>query len=118
MCSTWVFFIFYGVYKWRKEIIPLFKNKYFILSMVSAVFIILWFSLFDRKADRYIFSAYGFLVFAGAWALLRLKPKITEWLQKRKKLLPVYLSSVLFIFTILRIFFHNRFYRFIKFWPG
>lgn len=115
--APWVFFIFYGLYKWRKEIIPLFENKYFILSMVSAVFIILWFSLFDRKADRYIFPAYSFLIFAGAWALLRLKPKITEWLQKRKKLLPVYLSSVLIIFTLLRIFFHNRFYRFIKFWP-
>jgi hypothetical protein len=41
-----------------------------------------------------------------------------QFLEKRKNILPFYLSAVLIIFTMLRIFFHTRFYRFIRFWPG
>ena len=116
--APWIFFIFYGAYKWRKENISILKDKLFKLSIISATFIIVWFSLFDRKTDRYIFPAYSFLVLAGVWLLLRLKPKLMQFLEKRKNMLPIYLSAVLIIFTLLRILFHNRFYRFIKFWPG
>ena len=116
--APWVFFVFYGIYKWRKENIPVLKDKFFKLSVISATIIILGFSLFDRKADRYIFPAYSFLVLAGVWVLFRLKPKIIQFLKKRKKLLPVYLSAILIIFTLLRIFFHTYFYRFIRLWPG
>jgi len=116
--APWVFFIFYGAYKWRKEKVSLLKDKLFKLSVISAGCIIFWFSLFDRKADRYIFPAYSFLVLAGVWVLLRLKPKLMRFLEKRKNMLPVYLSAVLIIFTLLRILFHTRFYRFINLWPG
>ena len=116
--APWIFFIFYGVYKWNKEKISLLKDKLFQISVISAACIIFWFSLFDRKADRYIFPAYSFLVLAGVWVLLRLKPKLMGFLEKRENLLPVYLSVVLIIFTLLRILFHTRFYRFIRFWPG
>ena len=116
--APWIFFIFYGAYKWKKEKVSLLKDKLFILSVISAACIIFWFSLFDRKADRYIFPAYSFLVLAGVWALLRLKPKLMRFLQKRENLLPVYLSGILIFFTLLRILFHTRFYRFINLWPG
>jgi hypothetical protein len=116
--APWIFFIFYGVYKWRKEKVSLLKDKLFKLSVISAGCIIFWFSLFDRKADRYIFPAYSFLVLAGVWLLLRLKPKLMQFLKKRENLLPVYLSTILIIFTLLRILIHTRFYRFIRFWPG
>lgn len=113
--APWVYFIFYGIYKWKKDKMPLLKNKFFKVFVISAIFIILWFSMFDRKADRYIFPAYSFLVLAGVWVLYRLKPKIVRFLQERKKLLPVYLSAVLIVFTLLRILFHTYLSRFVKF---
>jgi 4-amino-4-deoxy-L-arabinose transferase-like glycosyltransferase len=116
--APWFFFIFYGIYKWKKENIPVLKDIFFKLSVISAACILFWFSLFDRKADRYIFPVYTFLVLAGVWVLFRLKPKLMQFLEKRKNILPLYLSAVLIIFTMLRIFFHTRFYRFIRFWPG
>ncbi|NIM59448.1 MAG: hypothetical protein GTO16_10980 [Candidatus Aminicenantes bacterium] len=116
--APWIFFIFYGAYKRSREKIPLLKDKLFKLSVVSAGCIIFWFSLFDRKADRYIFPAYSFLVLAGAWILFQLKPTLRRFLEKRKSMLPVYLSAVLIVFTLLRILFHTRFYRFINLWPG
>jgi 4-amino-4-deoxy-L-arabinose transferase-like glycosyltransferase len=116
--APWVFFIFYGIYKWKKENIPVLKDMFFKLSVISATCILFWFSLFDRKADRYIFPAYTFLVLAGVWILFRLKPKLMQFFEKRKNILPLYLSAVLIIFTLLRIFFHTRLYRFIRFWPG
>lgn len=116
--TPWVFFIFYGIYKWRKEFISTIKNKFFKLSIINAAFIILVFSLFERKADRYIFPAYTFLTLAGVWILYRFKPKIMQFLQKRKALLPIYLSAVLIVFTLLRILFHTYLGRFVRFWPG
>jgi len=105
----------YGIYKWKKDKMLLLKNKFFKVFVISAIFIILWFSMFDRKADRYIFPAYNFLVLAGVWVLYRLKPKIVRFLQERKKLLPFYLSAVLIVFTLLRILFLTYLSRFVKF---
>jgi hypothetical protein len=72
----------------------------------------------EKISNRYIFPACSFLVLAGVWLLLRLKPKLMQFLEKRKNMLPVYLSAVLIIFTLLRILLHTRFYRFINLWPG
>ncbi|UCF85739.1 MAG: glycosyltransferase family 39 protein [Desulfobacteraceae bacterium] len=116
--APWVIFLFYGIFKWKREFKSIIKNKFFKLSMINAVFIILLFSLFERKTDRYIFPAYTFLTLAGVWILYRFKPKIMQLLQKRKELLPIYLSAVLIVFTLLRIFFHTYFSRFVMFWPG
>ena len=116
--APWVFFMFYWIYKSKKENIPFLKDKLFKLCLFGAALIIFWFSLSDRKADRYIFSAYCFLVITGILILFTITPKIIQFLQKRKKLLPIYLSAILIIFTLIRIFFHTYFHRFIRFWPG
>lgn len=116
--APWVFFVFYWIYKSKKENIPFLKDKLFKLCLFGAALIIFWFSLSDRKADRYIFSAYCFLVITGILILFTITPKIIQFLQKRKKLLPIYFSTILIIFTLIRIFFHTYFHRFIRFWPG
>jgi 4-amino-4-deoxy-L-arabinose transferase len=116
--APWVFFVFFGFYKSIKGKISLAENKFFKICLINATLIIFWFSLFDRKADRYIFSAYCFLALAGVWILLRLKPKFMHFFQKREKLLPVYLSIILIVLTLLRIYFHSYHYKFIRFWSG
>jgi 4-amino-4-deoxy-L-arabinose transferase-like glycosyltransferase len=115
--SPWVLFLFYGIWRSKKEKPGLFKDPFLCFLLISALGIVLFFSLSDRKADRYIFPAYLLLVLAGIRVLLRMKPKVADFLARQKKHLPVYLSLALVIFAFLRIFFHSRLYRFIRFWP-
>lgn len=114
----WIFFVFYGIYKSKKTNICLLENRFFKFCLFGSTLIILWFSLFDRKADRYIFSAYCLLAVSGIWALIQIKPKMLHILNKKKKLLPIYLSLGLIIFSLIRICLHIYHYRFIRFWPG
>jgi len=116
--APWVFFIFYGLFRWVKGDRSLIKSKFFLLSLGSAFSIIFWFSLFNRKADRYIFPAYIFLALAGVFVLFKRKIKLRNWLERKKRLLPVYHSLILIIITLARILFHNYLYIFIKLWPG
>lgn len=115
--SPWVLFLFYGIWRSKKEKPGLFKDPFLCFLLISALGIVLFFSLSDRKADRYIFPAYLLLVLTGIRVLLRMKPKVADFLARQKKHLPVYLSLALVIFAFLRIFFHSRLYRFIRFWP-
>lgn len=91
--------------------IPLMKFLFF-----GSLVITLFFSLFERKADRYIFSVYVFLVVLGVFMLLRLKPRLVQFIADREKWLPLVLSAVLIIFSLLRIYFHLHHYRFIRIW--
>lgn len=111
----WVLFVLYGFYPSKKEKFDLRRDKFFQFCIGSSILIILFFSLFDRKADRYIFPAYCFLMLAGVWILLRLKSSFLHFLEKRKKLLPLCLCAVLIIFTLIRIYVHSSHYRFIQF---
>lgn len=115
--SPWVLFLFYGIWRSKKEKPGLFKDPFLCFLLISALGIVLFFSLSDRKADRYIFPAYLLLVLAGVRVLLRMKPKVADFLARQKKHLPVYLSLALVVFAFLRIFFHSRLCRFIRFWP-
>jgi 4-amino-4-deoxy-L-arabinose transferase-like glycosyltransferase len=116
--APWVFFIFYGLFKWIKGDRSLFKSKFFLLSLGSAFSIIFWFSLFNRKADRYIFPAYIFLALAGVFVLFQRKTELRHWLERKKNLLPLYHSVILILIVLLRILVHNYLYIFIKLWPG
>lgn len=114
--APWFFFVIYGFYQSKKKELKLFRDKFFQFLIIGALLVILFFSFFDRKADRYIFPAYSFLVLAGVWVLFRLKSKILLFIQKKERLLPLYLSLILIVFTLLRIYFHTHHYRFIRFW--
>jgi 4-amino-4-deoxy-L-arabinose transferase-like glycosyltransferase len=105
--APWVFFIFYGFFKQRKDKVPMLKNRFFMLCLSSALFVILLFSLVDRRADRYIFPAYTFLAVAGMWIVYHFKPRLARFLKRKEKNLPLYLSGALILFTLARIVFHN-----------
>jgi len=113
--APWVFFVPLAIYKSIKSDGLLLQNRLFQFFLSSASVIILFFSLIARRADRYIFSAYCFLIIAGIWALLYLKPKIGRYLAAKRRHLPLYLSLTLILLTLLRIYFHTYHYRFIKF---
>ena len=113
--SPWVFFLPQAIYKSIKSDGLLLQNRLFQFFLTSASVIILFFSLIARRADRYIFSSYCFLIIAGILALLYLKPKIGHYLAAKKKPFPLYLSLALILLTLLRIYFHTHHYRFIKF---
>lgn len=115
--SLWVLFLFYGIWRSKKEKPGLFKDPFLCFLLISALGIVLFFSLSDRKADRYIFPAYLLLTLVGVRVLLKTKPKVADFLGRREKYLPLYLSLGLVVFAFLRIFFHSRLYRFIRFWP-
>jgi len=113
--APWVFFLPLAIYKSMKSDKLFLQNRLFQFFLTSSFVIILFFSLIARRADRYIFSAYCFLIAGGIWALLYLKPKIGHYLAAKKRQLPLYLSLALILLTLLRIYFHSFYYRFIKF---
>jgi len=115
--SPCVLFLFYGIWRSKKERPGLFKDPFLRFLLIGALGIVLFFSLSDRKADRYIFPAYLLLVLAGVLVLLRTRPKVADFFIRQERRLPIYLSLALVAFAFLRIFFHSRLYRFIRFWP-
>jgi len=111
----WVFFVIYGLYQTKRKNLQLLRDRFLQFSLISSGLIILFFSFFDRKADRYIFPAYWLLVLSGVWILFRLKPNLKQVLEKRKNLFPLYFAAILILFTLVRIWVHSFHYRFIKF---
>ncbi len=115
--SPWVFFLFYGIWRLKKEKPGLSRDPILRFLLIGGLGIILFFSLSDRKADRYIFPAYMLLALAGVRVFLRMKSKVVDFVARKKEQLPLYLSVGLILFAFLRIFFHSRLHRYIRFWP-
>jgi len=115
--APWTFFLIYDrmFSKKRKQAVS--GDSFVKYFLLAALVIIAFFSLSDRKADRYIFPAYFFAALAGLFVFFGLRPKIRELFEKWERRLPVVLSLTLIALTFLRIFFHSRLYKFVRFWP-
>jgi 4-amino-4-deoxy-L-arabinose transferase-like glycosyltransferase len=114
--APWVFILIYGLFRSAKDKSGLLRERFLQLTLAASALIILFFSFFDRRADRYIFPAYVLLTAAGAWSLVRRKQSLRRFLEKRRALLPLTLGAVLVLMTLLRIYFHTYHYRFIRLW--
>jgi 4-amino-4-deoxy-L-arabinose transferase-like glycosyltransferase len=114
----WLFFALYGLLKPKRTTKPIVNIKFYKFCLMAAALIILCFSLFDRKADRYIFTAYCLISISGIWVLFSVKPGITQFFKKNENLLCLVFSIILVVISVLVIYFHAYHYRFIKFWPG
>jgi 4-amino-4-deoxy-L-arabinose transferase-like glycosyltransferase len=114
--APWVFILIYALFRSAKDKSGLLRERFLQLTLAASALIILFFSFFDRRADRYIFPAYVLLTAAGAWSLVRRKQSLRRFLEKRRALLPLYLGAVLVLMTLLRIYFHTYHYRFIRMW--
>ncbi len=114
--APWVFLLIYGLVRSLKDRSSLVRERFLQFLLAASILIVLFFSLFDRKADRYIFPAYIFLAAAGAWSLVRRKPSLRLFLERRKAGLPLALGAALVLITLLRIYFHTYHYRFIRWW--
>lgn len=114
--APWVFILIYGLVRSAKDKSGLLRERFIQLILTASALIILFFSFFDRRADRYIFPAYVLLTAAGAWSLVRRKQPLGRFLEKRRALLPLTLGAVLLLMTLLRIYFHTYHYRFIRMW--
>lgn len=114
----WIFFVIYFILKMKSDRLSELRDKFMGLCLLSASAILIFYSLFGRKADRYIFSSYCFLALAGASVLIHLKPRLRHFLQMRIHWLPFYLSVLMILLVILVIYFSIYHYRFINLWPG
>jgi len=114
--APWVFILIYSLFRSAKDKSGLLRERFLQLTLAASALIILFFSFFDRRADRYIFPAYVLLTAAGAWSLVRSKQSLRRFLEKRRALLPLTLGAVLVLMTLLRIYFHTYHYRFIRLW--
>jgi len=74
----WTLFVFYFIFKIKSDRLSRLKDNYMGLCLISALSIITIFSLFDRKADRYVFSAYCFLALAGVSVLIHLNRSLRD----------------------------------------
>jgi 4-amino-4-deoxy-L-arabinose transferase-like glycosyltransferase len=115
--APWTFFFLAeGVFS-KKRRPEFWRDRFLRFFLFGSAGILLAFALSDRKADRYIFPAYILIALAGLVVFLKNRPNILEFLRKQEQRLPWILSLTLVVITLLRIFFHSRIYRFIRFWP-
>jgi len=115
--APWLLFLLYELAASKKKKLRLAQDRFVRFLLAGSLGIMVFFSLSDRKADRYIFPAYILLSLAGVMAFLKVRPKIVDFLRRWERRLPVYLSLMLVVLAFLRIFFHSHLYRFIRFWP-
>jgi len=115
--APWVYFLLYEFFSSKKRKLGLLREPFMRFLLAGSAAVIVFFSLSDRKADRYIFPAYILLVLAGLVAYLKARPAVIGFLAARERRLPVYLGTALSVLTLIRIFFHSHLYRFIRFWP-
>jgi 4-amino-4-deoxy-L-arabinose transferase-like glycosyltransferase len=115
--APWVYFLFYGLAKYGKEKLALFKDAFIRFLLLGSLSSMAFISLSDRKADRYIFPAYLLFSLAGVYVLSRMKPGFLSFFRSREKRLPWILALGLVVFSFLSIFIDNHFYKFIRFWP-
>ena len=115
--APWVYFLLYEWVAPKKRKIGRLRDPLLRFLVAGSLAVIVFFSLSDRKADRYIFPAYILLALAGLMVFLKARPKVTDWLRRRERRLPVYLGAMLVVLTLIRIFFHSHLYRFIRIWP-
>lgn len=111
-----VFLIAEGVVS-KKRRLDFWRDSFLRFLLFGSMGIVVVFAFSDRKADRYIFPAYILIALAGLVVFLKARPKIMEFLRTQEQRLPWILSLMLVVFTLLRIFFHSRLYRFIRIWP-
>jgi hypothetical protein len=111
----WIYFSIFHLFKSGK--LGILNNAFYRFLWAGSLSILILFSLSDRKADRYIFTSYLLLSLSGIYILSKIKPRFILWIQSQEKRLPLVLAAGLVFLTFIRIFFHNHYYRFIRFWP-
>ena len=114
--APWVFFLIYGLIRSFKDKSGFLREHFLQFILGASALIILFFSLFDRKADRYIFPVYILLAAAGAWVLVQKKSSFRSFFEKRRAHFSLILAVLLVVMTLLRIYFHTYHYRFIRLW--
>ncbi len=115
--APWVYFLIAEGVSPKKRKLGLLREPFMRFLVAGSLAVMVFFSLSDRKADRYIFPAYVLLALAGLVAFLKARPKIVEYIRLRESRLPAVLSVLLTVLTLIRIFFHSHLYRFIRIWP-
>jgi 4-amino-4-deoxy-L-arabinose transferase-like glycosyltransferase len=116
--APWIILGIWSLFKSRKEKLGVFKDPFSRFLVFGSLAIMVSFSLADRKADRYIFPAYGLLVLASVRIFSNIKPGFLSWVRRQEQRLPIVLCILLIVFSFLRVFFHSFLYHFIRFWPG
>ena len=114
----WFFLVVWGAWKLGREGLAGLRDRFLGFLLAGAGAIVVLFALSDRKADRYIFTAYVLLAAAGSRILVEMRPKVAAFIGRRERVWPIALAGVVVVSTFLRIFFHSHLYRFIRLWPG
>ncbi|OGD17564.1 MAG: hypothetical protein A2Y69_09670 [Candidatus Aminicenantes bacterium RBG_13_59_9] len=114
--APWVIILAYYALRSLRDRSGLMRDTFLRLALASSALTVLFFSLFDRKADRYIFPAYVLLAAAGSAALDKRKPSWRKLFEKTPVRLALALGALLVVLTLLRVYFHTYHYRFIRLW--
>lgn len=114
--APWVLFLVYYALRSLRKRSDLLRGRFLRLALAASAAVVLFFSLFDRKADRYIFPAYVLLAAAGAAVLDARRPAWKRFFDKNPVRLAWILGTLLVVLTLLRVYFHTYHYRFIRFW--
>ncbi len=114
--APWVIILLWIIIRSARRPSGILGEVFIRLALLSSGVTVLFFSLFDRKADRYIFSAYVLCAAAGAVALARWKPSWKKFFSGPPLRPALVLGALLVVLTLVRIYFHTYHYRFIRLW--
>lgn len=111
----WSIFLLAGLRSTKERLLfPRDKRWWWLLSSTAALILIM--SLFDRRADRYIFPGYTLIAVAGGWYLSERFTNIRNWLSANSKAMQIVFAAALITVAVLKVFASMYFYSNVQIW--
>lgn len=92
------------------------KDKSFIWLLLCAALFIIIMSLFDRRADRYIYPAYTLIAMAGGWYVSERFTKVQNWLIGGAMRIHISFAAAILAVAVMKVLISTYFYSNIQIW--
>jgi 4-amino-4-deoxy-L-arabinose transferase-like glycosyltransferase len=111
----WTVFLLLGVRNSdERSYIP--KDKRFLWLLACVGLLILIMSLFDRRADRYIYPSYILMGMAGGWYVSGRFQRVKKWLSASPVLTHISFAVLVLSVAIIKVLVSTHLYSDIQFW--
>ncbi|MGH8016194.1 MAG: ArnT family glycosyltransferase, partial [Candidatus Zixiibacteriota bacterium] len=100
----------------RSERAQIPKDKRWWWFLTCAAMLILTMSLFDRRADRYIFPAYILIAMSGGWYVSEKFPRVRKWLSGDSLMIKIIFAAALLTVAVLKVIISINYHSNIQIW--
>ena len=111
----WSIFLIAGLRNAKERaVFPNDKRWFWIMSSAAALILIM--SLFDRRADRYIFTSYYLIAMGGGWYMTERFSNVKKWVSANPYKLQICFALSILVAAMLKVIISMNFYSNIQFW--